>query len=1017
MAVPVKQPIEINFQKGLNLKTDPYQVPVGSFLRLINSVFDKVGRLTKRNGFPYLTPIPNTTTSYLTTFNGDLQAIGPELLALSTGENKWIDKGSTYPIQLSTMALVRNSVNQSYADCAIAPNGLICTAYTEQDLSGAVHKYVVADSVTGQNIVAPTLLPSADATYGTPRVYVVGNYFVILYTQHSGNYSINYLAIPYLNTSTPTSMGFITGYYTPATTVAFDAVLMAGTLFIAYNGNGTGIQMLSMDPTLTLTTSFQVDPTHQGTIFSMAADEDNGTVWVTYFSGSTGYSLAVDNLFVLQMSPTLTVPSGTILNIASTAQNDTLSFWYEVDNNYSYDASIPSHFIKGNTCTISGTVGTAFFSVRSVGLASKAFLVDGVSYFLSAYQSQYQPTYFLINGTVSTSASPVVVAKLAYSNGGGYLTTGLPNVTQDGVVARVPYLRKDLIQAVNKNTNVPSGSQVDGIYSQTGVNSATLTFSTDGIATTEIGQDLHLTGGFLWMYDGYLPVEHNFFLWPDNIKAVADPASGSMSHQEYFYQVVYEWADNQGNIFRSAPSIPVSVTLTSDSSVALSIPTLRLTYKVLNPVKITIYRWSTAQQSYYQVTNLTFTTNNPLTLNSTTVDSVTFIDKASDADILGNNLLYTTGGVVEDVNAPPSNIMALFDDRLWLVDAEDQNLLWFSKQVIEATPVEMSDLFTFYVAPSTGAQGSTGVIKALFPLDDKLIIFKSNALYYINGTGPDNTGAQNNYSQPIFIPGTVGCSNPRSIVLTPSGLMFQSNKGIWLLGRDMSTSYIGAAVEDFNDQTVISALSIPATNQVRFGLDGGSVLLYDYFIGQWGEFQGIPSVAACLYNDKHTIVNQYGLVSQELPGTYLDGTRPVLMSFTTSWLRLEGIRGYMRAFWFYLLGTYLSPHKLNLSIAYDYNESAVQSDLIAPINYAGPYGDDPYYGGDGHTTYGGPTNIEQWRIFLERQRCKSFQITMQEVFDPTFGTVAGPGLTLSGVSCIVGLKNSFAPIPQNQQVG
>src|SRR5580698_8674429 len=177
--------------------------------------------------------------------------------------------------------------------------------------------------------------------------------------------------------------------------------------------------------------------------------------------------------------------------------------------------------------------------------------------------------------------------------------------------------------------------------------------------------------------------------------------------------------------------------------------------------------------------------------------------------------------------------------------------------------------------------------------------------------------------------------------------MVQSDKGIWLLGRDLSTIYIGAPVEDFNAYTITSSQVIPDTNQVRFGLSNGSMLMYDYFVGQWGEFQGIPSLSATLYQGYHTLVNEYGDVSQETPDTYLDGSNPVLMSFTTSWLQLAGLRGYQRAYWFYLLGTYLSPHKLQVAIAYDYNSSPTQSNLIAPINYNGPYGSDPYYGGNG----------------------------------------------------------------------
>ncbi len=133
-------------------------------------------------------------------------------------------------------------------------------------------------------------------------------------------------------------------------------------------------------------------------------------------------------------------------------------------------------------------------------------------------------------------------------------------------------------------------------------------------------------------------------------------------------------------------------------------------------------------------------------------------------------------------------------------------------------------------------------MKCLAPMDDKLIIFKKNAIYYLNGAGPDNTGANSQYSQPTFITSTLGCDNPNSIVTVPSGLMFQSDKGIWLLGRDLSTSYIGWDVEDFNDDEVVSALTIPDAHEVRFTMASGAILLYDYSFNQWGSFRGAPGI-------------------------------------------------------------------------------------------------------------------------------------------------------------------------------
>jgi len=58
---------------------------------------------------------------------------------------------------------------------------------------------------------------------------------------------------------------------------------------------------------------------------------------------------------------------------------------------------------------------------------------------------------------------------------------------------------------------------------------------------------------------------------------------GSTNKNAYAYQATYEWTDASGNIHRSAPSVPIFVTTTSNGnagSVTLYIPTLRLTAKL-----------------------------------------------------------------------------------------------------------------------------------------------------------------------------------------------------------------------------------------------------------------------------------------------------------------------------------------------------------------------------------------------------------------------------------------------------
>lgn len=1017
-----KQAIPINFAQGLDTKTDPFQLSTGSFLALNNSVFTKGKRLTKRNGFGQLASLP-FAASFVTTFNGDLTAVGSTLQTYASGSDSWVSKGTVYPMELNVLAMVRNNTNQSQSDSAIAPNGFICVAYADQDpanLSNNICRYVISNSVTGQNIIPPTTISTTDSVLPSPRVFLLGNYFVIVFSNKIvSSYHLQYVAISITSPTVATVATDIALDYAPSATASYDGVVANGNLYLAWNADSSAaILMTYLTPTLGQANTLNVDGAHAATVMSVTADTTgaNPIIWATYYNQATsqGYTLAVNAQLLSVLPPTLVIPSGTVTNIASTASNGVMTFLYEVSNGYPYNPAIPTNFISKISVTQAGGLGIPSTVIRSVGLASKIFTVNGVLYYLVAYSSPDQPTYFLadFDGKVS--------AKLAYQNGGGYVSC-LPNVTVFDNHASVTYLFKALIQSVNKNTNVPAGSQTSGIYAQLGVNLASFTIGTDRLVSAEIGNNLNISGGFLWSYDGSSPVEQGFFLYPDSVAVTTSTVGGNLSAQQYFYQVTYEWSDNQGNIFRSAPCTPVSITTTGSTSTnTINVPTLRLTYKIANPVKIVVYRWSVGQQSYYQVTSISIPT-----LNNMSVDSVAIVDTLSDSAILGNNLIYTSGGVIENIGPPGTSSVTLFDDRLWLVDAENKNLLWFSKQVIQSTPVEMSDLFTFYVASSVGATGPTGPITALSAMDDKLIIFKQNATYYINGAGPDNTGSNNQYSPPTFVNSMVGCSNQRSIVLQPSGLMFEfaseSGNQIWLLSRDLSTDYIGAPVEALmKDATVLSSVAVPGTNQVRFNLSSGITLMFDYYYGQWGVFS-LSALSSTVYQGLHTGIGPLSRVFQETPGVYLDGSSPVLMSFTTSWINIAGLRGYQRAFFFFLLGQYITPFKLSCAIAYDYEQSPDGFTTITPGNFSPAYGgaqangQEIVYGQE--SPYGGIGKVFAARVFLKKQRCSSFQINIQEIYDSSFGVAAGEGFTLSGLSLICALKGPFNTISAKNSVG
>ncbi len=1143
-----KVPVPISFLKGLSQKVDPRQVPIGNFQSLQNTTFNKIGMLQKRNGFGEVTAITASNLSSLTTYSGSLVALGNTLNVYSADQNLWLNKGVVNQVSLKTLPMVRSSTGQSSVDASVGPIGLSLEVWVDSD---GTSKYQINDSSNGQILLNAVNLQSG-ANF--PRAFALSTNFIVTYlVSEAGTPKLKYVSIPYSSLSNPTASANLSASVHSATT-GYDGIVFGNVLYFAWNGSdgGGAIRYSSITHTLVQSAPVVISG-HTGDLISISANPVNSNIGIIYWnsSGSQAFASILTMAGVQVLAPTSVLTSTVCARITSIFQNGILNILYEVVN--TYPSGVASNYTEHNTVTNSGTVTSPVVVLRSVGLASKPFIQNNTIYVTLAYNGSFQPTYF-----VSDLLGNIQI-KLAYSNGGGYPTGQvISNVTlTSNGYPYIAYQYKDLLLSINKTVN---STNTSNIYSQTGVNTVTLNFNTPSY-TAEIGNNLNLSGGLVSAYDGAKPTELLFNVFPEDIQFTSFNTGGAMKGQDYFYQVTYEWTDYQGNLFRSAPSIPTDVTVvtgaattftsvfainiqyltvssltnlvvgqtitdntttgnlqpgtyitsistgvhttttsvfaagvtnitllssagftvgqvitdsttggniatgtiitaisgnnitlslptvgasavspgdtlsvavsniigislptvaasagggdtlqtTDFGSVQLVIPTLRLTAKP--NARIVIYRWSTDNQVFYMISSITSPT-----LNNPAVDTITYTDTVNDNTIVGNVILYTTGGVVENIAPPSTQIFTLYKSRLFLLDAEDTNLLWYSKQVIESTPVETSDLFTIYVAPTTGAAKSTGPITSLGAMDDKLIVFKKDAAYYITGNGPDNTGANNDFSDPTFIAGTVGCANQNSIVLIPSGLMFQSDKGIWLLDRNLGTDYIGASVEGFTETAlVVSAITIPGTNQVRFTLDSGVTLMYDYYVNQWATFNGIPGISSVLYNNLHTYLRSDGAVFQETPGLYLDGSVPTLMQFTTSWFNIAGLQGYQRAYQFYLLGSYITPHFLQVTTAYNYDSNFTQSNQVQPDNFSPNWGGDPTWGES--DVWGGAGLSEQWRVDLNEQKCQSVQISVTEQYDPSFGVPAGAGFTMSGINLVMGAKSGYPRLAPSRIVG
>ena len=978
-----KQNIPINFGQGIDTKTDQKQVLPGKLLLLQNGQFISTGKLRKRFGNEALSQSLTSggaiaAGALLGSFQSELvEGDGLQLYSYAASTNEWTPKGALISFEIDQLSIIKNGYQQTEVDSAQHPNGL--RLFTWNDSRGTF-RYSVVDSVTDQSIVADKALP---ATASLVKPMVIGAYLLIFYIDTS-SHNLRMISIQANNPTisfSPIDVATDVNVSNPV----YDIAPTPTRLFISYNNSsmGGGISTKYVSEFLVISASFVEAGEVASTSLACFFDTVLSQVWVAYYNGTAvKYFILNFALSAVVLAPTSIETIANIVRVVGYASNGVGQVWYEIAtvadyNEYTHTAHL----------TNAGVVTGVGLFIGSVGLAFKPFNNAGITYVGLTHSSVEQPEYFIAR------YDGAVVGKLAPSNGGGLLLVNL--VPETVPIGDSEFLTSTLL----KDLLTTIGGTV---YTQTGAVAYVFNFeSNNQYYKTVMGSNFHVTGGMLWAYDGEVIVEQNFHIYPENISP-AQTASGPLSNGQYQYSVTYEWTDFQGQIHRSNPSTPITVTVTSsaDNQVTLTIPTLMVTAK--QNVQVVVYRTEANGTIFYQATSV----SSPL-FNDPTMFVVTFVDTVSDATLIGNPILYTTGGVVNNFAPPAPLLITIFKDRLIIVPAESPNSIWFSKEVVPGSPVEFSDQFIQNIDQRGGP------ITGIEQLDDKLILFKLAESFYMVGDGPDNTGAQNDFTQAQLITTDSGCNNAKSIVLMPVGVMYQSEKGWYTLGRNLGVTYTGAAVEAFNGQTTTSSILIPKNRQVRFTLADGDTLTYDYFVEQWAVYTNFNAMDSTVFENEFTFVQNSGLVLQEDESLYTDNNQFIKMKATTSWLSMAGLQGFQRAYRCLFIGDYISPHQLLISVSYDFDPSIQQQDYINTVNIfpITDYGQDSPYGSE--VQYGGQYPQYQFRIDLQRQTCQAIQFTIEDVQGEDFGE----GFNLSALNLMVGVKQGSNKIPSTRVFG
>ena len=988
--------IPIDLSGSLDTKTDQKMVLPTKLTGLENGVFTKGSTITKRNGYSKLSRSVSGSSTLissgdaLSTFQNELLLFSnSNLYSYVNGRDEWVDKGGTLSVTVTAEDIIRNDYEQSSPDFAYG-NGLYCIAW--EDTQGGVRASVI-DATSGAVLQNNT---SISATGKLPRVVELDGRLGVVYVEDSDDD----IDIKLLSATDPTTFGSAVQLASNAATSGQQldvAKYQDKDAIFAYRNSSSQVQVayITLNGEVGSTTNGYVapatiasDPKDSLAIFK---DPYNDTdIYVAYSTdaGSVGLKLT-RMIFDLTAVDTETVEgtSTVIPRVSLTTDGTDIVVLYEHNATNDYD-----HLVKKATYDVSASsIGSASVLKRSVGLASKGFYYNSKTYMVVVHASDLQSTFFLMDTT------GLVVAKMQTSVAGGLPgDSTLVSVTDDASTGIFKFPVQVKTRLVSRD---------DDIYSLKGLGLSTVDFTQSAsFQGLELGENLHIAGGFVSAYDSQTIEEHGFHLYPENVSAALASGGSLTSGGSYQFRVIYVHTDSRGQIHRSAPSVAVTGSPSGGNlKVTLTIPTLRITEHT--SVNCEVYRTQNNGTLYYKVGSVA---------NDTSADSVAFTDDGAinDTQLLAKELLYTNGGIVENISPPATSVLGNFNNRMFAVSSENPKLLYYSKKRVAKSPVEFSDVFSIVMNKAER-------VTALMEMDEKLVIFEPSRIFYLTGDGPTPAGLQNNFSEPQLVTSDVGCTNLDSVMLTPLGIMFMSQKGIYLLDRKMETAYIGAAVESYNSETITSAVMVADSSQVRFTTQNGPCLVYDFYYGKWSTFTNHSGTGAVIWKatDNYTYLRTSGgMVYQEDSSSYTDVDASVSLKLTTAWIKPSSIQGLQRVRRALVLGDYKSNHVLQARVAYNFEQFFNEKHTFDFRTATGQneYGDENPYGSE---YYGAGTNrlgsgVYQFSMHLARQKVNSVRFELSD----TVSSNPGQAYSIANLMLEVGLKNTPASLPQQKMV-
>ena len=1010
-------PLAISFEGGIDNRTEPQKVPATQLIDLQNGVFTRLTTISKRNGYRALSTQIQDGAGDIADARGLAIRDDERLLftdkrcySYRPSQDRWADTGEVAATTATTLPIARTGSYQTQPDVADR-NGIRVVAW--EDSRGGVWCSVI-EATTGRILLSQTQLDSS-ANALDVRCVANGEVLHVLWRRAD----LGQVKLAIVNPATPATAPTISTpiadldganpYYDAEAAVALTFGGVSRPVVIAWAVSGTGYRWGLLGPSGAFVPPIKSVATAVVGPIAVSYSPILHLFAVVYVNTAT---LIKAHMFDETLATTQTFASVATVGVykrLTCAWSSTQLWWIaEITAARSDLTSLES----GRLDPVAGTA-SATTVLKGHGLVSRGWHDGNDAYAMIAHTVRFFPyvaALRLSDDSGINSPGNTIVSRLMPGECSGSLmrTTGagtrawtqhLPSVTQQDIGVSDSYSRShDVCIPYRIQLSSQNGDQ----FSEQGLKLATIGMQ-PGYQTAQLGRGLYLASSAPMHYDGDGWHELDFHAAPDfgfdaagapvdMTTAVTIGAAGAIPNGVYLYAYWYEAVDAQGELHRGAVSVKLLVTMVGGPKKFVhAIPTCRLSR--FSNIRLCVARsevGATGTDSsipLYRVTSndvTVVTGDNCYVNNSFTVDTVSFTDNLTDAQLRTREPLYTNGGIANNAPSPwGGGILAVSKSRLYWTDTTDPNIVRFSQQIADDTSIEAPIDLSLRVDPYGGP------ITAIGALDDTVIPFKETATFVFGGPGPlaDPTvnPEVNTFSAVELLTSDVGCISPASIGQTPIGITFQSRKGIKLLTRKRDIADIGGPVSALDDQNYTRTTLLPDRKAIVYLTDtpDGFSLLWDYDRNQWSKFSNHLGIDAIVVDGIYHYLRLDSRVFQETPGIYLDDNSRIPLRIETAWIHYANyLQGWQRIIYAYFLGRWISPHTLSVRYRIDYNETysaAILSDVNSnwsPSAYGGGSYGVGAYGGSG-----GSGTRYQRRIHLNK-RCQSMSFLIEDVEAP-----------------------------------